>query len=134
MRELRLNVTSDPAHLAPVRRAVEAFCAACGFVNASICEVGLCVNEAMANITSHAYEGATDRPVLIGAHFDNNTLELTLRDWGSGCDPSQVPTKRDPLAPGGLGMVCLRKLMDDVSYEPQPDGMLLTLRKRRLGG
>jgi anti-sigma regulatory factor (Ser/Thr protein kinase) len=57
---------------------------------------------------------------------------LTLRDWGSGENPAQhLAEPYDPLTPGGLGMVCLRKLMDKVVFAPQVDGMLLSLEKRR---
>jgi anti-sigma regulatory factor (Ser/Thr protein kinase) len=42
-----------------------------------------------------------------------------------------VRPKVDPLTPGGLGMVCLGQLMDEVVYAPQRDGMLLTMSRRR---
>ncbi|MDB5290189.1 MAG: anti-sigma regulatory factor [Phycisphaerales bacterium] len=133
MRHLRLQTTSDPALLAPVRRALEGFCAASGFDDKAVGEVGLCLNEAMANITRHAYEGAIDRPVIVEAQFSDNTLVLSLRDWGNGRDPSAAPPRRDPLTPGGLGLICLHKLMDEVTFIPQADGMLLVM-KRKLGG
>jgi anti-sigma regulatory factor (Ser/Thr protein kinase) len=126
--ELRVNVSSDPACLAEVRRACEAFCVACGLSAAAVADVGLCVNEAMANVMRHAYGGATDRPIAVAARFDGRAVYITIRDWGSG----EVPPGRarhDPLVPGGLGLVCLRRLMDDVVYTPQADGMLLTLTK-----
>ena len=128
--ELRLSVTSDPANLAAVRRACEAYCLDCGLSCAAAADVGLCVNEAMANITVHAYDGATDRPVAVAGSFDGRSVRITLRDWGNG----QIPPSRarhDPLTPGGLGLVCLRQLMDDITYNPQPDGMLLTMTKNK---
>jgi len=127
---LRLNVTSDPANLASVRHACEAYCRQCGLDEAAAGDVGLCVNEAMANVIRHAYFGATDRPVEIAGWSDAVAVYVSIRDWGSGQVP-KLRSKRDPLTPGGLGMVCLRELLDDVVYEPQPDGMLLTMTKRR---
>ena len=127
---LRLNVTSDPANLAAVRHACEEFCLRCGLSAAATGDVGLCVNEAMANVTRHAYGGATDRPIDISGWFDGGAVHISVRDWGSGELPSLRP-KHDPLTPGGLGMVCLRKLLDDVIYTPQPDGMLLTMVRRK---
>ena len=55
---VRLNVTSDLVHLATVRHALEAFCLDWGLGDAAAGDVGLVVNEAMANITRHAYAGA----------------------------------------------------------------------------
>ena len=127
---LRLNVTSDPANLADVRHACEAFCLRCGLDAAAAGDVGLCVNEAMANVTRHAYAGATDKPVEISGRFDGAAVHISVRDWGSGELPPARP-KFDPLTPGGLGLVCLRKLLDDLVYAPQPDGMLLTMTRRK---
>ena len=133
--DLRLDVTSDPANLASVRHACEAFCVQCGLGEAAAGDVGLVVNEAMANITRHAYHGATDRPVALRGRCEgadgNRAVIITLRDWGSGFNPESVRPKQDPLQPGGLGMVCIRCLVDDAVFAPQPDGMLLTLTKRK---
>jgi serine/threonine-protein kinase RsbW len=137
-RELRLDVTSDPANLATVRHACEAFCVECGLDEAAAGDVGLVVNEAMANVTRHAYGGATDRPVSVAGRCDcdcdggrGGAVTITIRDWGTGFNPESVRPKQDPTQPGGLGMVCIRCLVDDAVFAPQPDGMLLTLTKRK---
>jgi serine/threonine-protein kinase RsbW len=139
---LVLNVTSDPANLAPVRRACEAYCRRQGLDDHAVADVGLCINEAMANITRHAYRGATDRPIAVTAEViageGANTalgVKITVRDWGTGVNPLVLPPRpRDPMEPGGLGLICLRQLLDDVRFEPQPDGgMLLTMTKRKKG-
>ena len=125
---LHLRVLSDPAFLAPVRRSVEAFCAACGFDTASAGEIGLCVNEAMANVTRHAYGGAPDKPVEADADFDGTSVTVKVRDWGSGREPPTQP-RHDPLTPGGVGIVCLRTLLDEFVFTKLPDGMLLTMKR-----
>jgi serine/threonine-protein kinase RsbW len=138
---LVLNVTSDPANLAPVRRACEAYCRTHGLDDAATADVGLCVNEAMANVTRHAYHGATDRPVVVTAEPIEAVgnagagVRVTIRDWGNGVNPLSLPPKqRDPLQPGGLGLICLRQLVDVARFEPQPDGgMLLVMEKRSKG-
>ena len=125
---LRLSVTSDPANLADVRHACEAYCIQCGLSAGAAGDVGLCVNEAMANITRHAYAGATDKPVEVSGWFDGAAVHISVRDWGTGELPPSRPNF-DPRRPGGLGLVCLRKLLDDVTYTPQPDGMLVTMTR-----
>jgi anti-sigma regulatory factor (Ser/Thr protein kinase) len=135
---LVLNVTSDPANLAPVRKSCEAFCESHGLDEAAVHDVGLCVNEAMANVTRHAYGGATDKPMVVTADAIGDGpagaggVKITLRDWGVGVNPMMLPRKpRDPLQPGGLGLICLRELLDEVTFDKQPDGMLLTMIKRK---
>jgi anti-sigma regulatory factor (Ser/Thr protein kinase) len=124
-------MTSDPANLASVRREVEAFTVACGFPDLARGEIVLCVNEALANITRHAYRGAHDRPVELVATFEEGLLRITLRDWGSGeAPPVNRPLDHDPMQPGGVGLICLRRLMDTIKFTPQNDGMLLTMERR----
>lgn len=131
-RTLELKFNSDPANLAPARRAVEAFCEKAGFGEHAAGQVGICVNEALANIIRHAYEGAADRPIKLKIEFRTEVLRVSIRDWGSGVNPFDLPQpKRDPLRPGGLGLICLRQLMDEVVFERQLDGMLLTMTRQR---
>jgi anti-sigma regulatory factor (Ser/Thr protein kinase) len=125
---LYLRVLSDPAFLAPVRRSVEAFCGECGFDTTSVEEIGLVLNEAMANVTRHAYGGASDKPVEVHADFDGTSVLVKLRDWGNGRKPPTEP-RHDPMTPGGVGIVCLKKLLDEFAFTPMPDGMLLTMKR-----
>jgi serine/threonine-protein kinase RsbW len=128
---LHLELTSDPANLATARKAVEALARGCGFDDASWGELGLCVNEAMANVIRHAYGEAANRPVHVDASFDGDTIHIQLRDWGNGINPLELAQPApDPLRPGGLGLICLRKCLDSVEFFPQPDGMLLKMSRR----
>ena len=133
-RRLELQVSSHPADLAPVRKAVEGFAGLHGFDEKSTAEIGLVVNEAIANIIRHAYRGKPDRPVHVVAAVDERdggTIVITLRDWGNGIDPSTLPKREyDPLEPGGVGLICLQKWMDKVTYAAQPDGGMLTTMVR----
>lgn len=129
---IQLKIDSDPANLAVAREAVEQLCKAAGFDENAIHEVGLCVNEAHANVIRHAYDNATDRPIEISATFDGQKVIVTIRDWGNGINPAELPPgKRDPMTPGGLGLVCMEKMLDEARFEPQADGMLLTMTRRR---
>lgn len=127
-----MRVTSSPAAITQVRRAVEAFAADCGMTEKAIADVGLCVNEAMANIIRHAYLGAEDGRIELAAELRDGEFCVTLRDWGTGVNPAALPPKPyDPTRPGGVGLLCIRTLMDKVEYIPQTDGMLLLMRKRK---
>lgn len=131
-RFVELNFNSDPANLAAARRAVEAFCEKAGFGERASGQVGMCVNEAVANVMRHAYDGATDRPILLRVECQGDQLRVSIRDWGNGVNPLELPRRRrDPLRPGGVGLICLRQLMDEVVFERQSDGMLLTMTRQR---
>jgi anti-sigma regulatory factor (Ser/Thr protein kinase) len=129
---LRLRFASDPANLSAAREAVEQLALGGGLNATATGEVGLCVNEALANVMRHAYGGVSDQPIELEARWNDDVLTITIRDWGSGENPEARPEKKhDPLKPGGLGLICLRKLMDEITFVPQADGMLLTMKRRK---
>ena len=132
---LETRLTSDPSNIAAVRRAVEELCCCKGGLDRdSAAEVGLCVNEALANVMRHAYAGTPGRPIAVTAQCQGDTLVVTIRDWGNGVNPASLPERPyDPLEPGGLGLICLKRMMTEVTYVPQPDGMLLIMKKRKTG-
>ena len=130
---LRLKITSDPATLASTRRAVEMFAAQCGFDETARGEIGLVINEALANVMRHAYQGATDQPIELSAQKTDDGISLSLRDWGLGVNPFELPAKKhDPMKPGGVGLICMRQMMDDIQFQKQADGMLLTMTRSRI--
>src|SRR5436190_18810483 len=101
---LRLKITSDPATLASTRRAVEMFAAQCGFDETARGEIGLVINEALANVIRHAYQGATDQPIELSAQKTDDGICLTVRDWCLGVNRLDLPaTKHDPSRPGSVG-------------------------------
>lgn len=128
---LLLRVASDPAKVAEVRRAVEAFFAEAGVGQETVHQLGLCVNEALANVIRHAYRGECGRPIEVSVELHPDRAAVQIRDWGCGRLPPPRPVeKQDLVTPGGLGLVCLHRMMDDVTFTPQADGMLVTLQKR----
>ena len=129
---MRLIISSDPANLAGAQRAVEDLALAGGFDPGACGEIALVVNEALANIMRHAYAGKTDRPIELAAELDGDEIHIRIRDWGNGVNPESLPRRpHDPLKPGGLGLICLRSMMDRTVFTPQPDGMLLEMTRRK---
>ena len=74
-----------------------------------------------------------DRPVQVIAEFTDPSMKVTLRDWGHRFDVTMLPKEapRDPLKPGGVGLICLRQLMDDITFTPMDEGTLLTMTRKR---
>jgi len=130
-RAMKLDLTSEPERIAGVRKAVEAFALSAG-LGTSSADLGLVVNEALANVMRHAYQGRRGQPISVWVDCDASEVTVRIRDWGNGVNPAAMPARaHDPATPGGLGLICLRSLMDRVEFTPQPDGMLLTISKRR---
>jgi serine/threonine-protein kinase RsbW len=138
-RRVEMRIESDPAQIAAIRRCAEDFAAGHGFDCTATGAIGLCLNEALANVMRHAYDNRSGRPIVITMEYVAKAvpaplIQMMIRDWGKGVNPDSLPPKPyDPLTPGGVGLICLGKLMDSITYEPQPDGMLMTMVKKKVG-
>jgi serine/threonine-protein kinase RsbW len=123
-----LRFLSSTANLSRARKAVEKFCETTVLDQAARDEIGLVVNEALANVIRHAYSNASDQTIEMKIQHHEDGIKLSIRDWGNGVNPATRPPKpHDPMVPGGLGLICLKKLMDGVQFHPQSEGMLLEL-------
>jgi serine/threonine-protein kinase RsbW len=133
--KLGFKFTSNPANLSAVRKSIEEFCSSPGGLDVRACEeIGLVVNEALANVIRHAYGGEHDKPIDVTVEHRAGGVTIRIRDWGKGADPSTLPPREhDPLSPGGIGLICMKRLMDEVAYIPQPDGMLLEMSRTTNG-
>ncbi len=128
--QFHARITSDTADVARIRKTFEAFLAVHGFDAKNTGEIGLVLNEALANVIRHAYEGMPDQPIEITASADSNGVSIEIRDWGKGIVPIIVDEhQKDPHKPGGLGLPCMKKMMTSLAFIAQPDGMLLKLHR-----
>ncbi len=128
---IELKITSDPANLRDVRKKIESFAQSVGMPSERSDEIGLALNEALANVIRHGYDGAHDRPIVVSAELNGEELQVFIRDWAKPFDPSLIkPKNQGKLTPGGVGMLCIHELMDHVKFERLSDGMLLKMTKK----
>ena len=86
-------------------------------------QVVLAVNEACMNIIQHGYHFSKGQHFTLCLGVDDDMLIAHLLDNGMpATDADLRPRDIDELRPGGLGVRFMRELMDDVSYQPAPDG------------
>lgn len=101
--------------------------------------IQLAVDEAASNIIEHAYAGIPDGQIEITTSITREGLTIVLRDQGRRFDPDEVvdpdvDASLEDRAIGGLGLFFMRKLMDKVSFQWEPEtGNVLTMVKRRAG-
>ena len=97
----------------------------------------LALEEALVNVCSYAYpDGRGEVVVRVQAGKDRVIVEL--EDGGAPFDPLSLaePDVQAPLeerAPGGLGILLVRRMMDEVRYRRDGDRNVLTLVLRRAG-
>jgi serine/threonine-protein kinase RsbW len=108
-----------------------------GFSDKDVYNIQLATDEAASNMIEHSYEHIPDGVIDLSCGMEGDHIRIVLIDYGEPFDPSVIPLpdlKADlsDRKIGGLGIFLMRKLMDEVHYEPRPDkSNVLTMIKRK---
>jgi anti-sigma regulatory factor (Ser/Thr protein kinase) len=86
-------------------------------------EILLAATEAFANAIEHPQQRTSHLVEVMGAITDH-TVTISIRDYGSW--ETEVTRKED----GGMGLVLMEDLMDDVRVECLQAGTTVTMRRR----
>ncbi len=129
-----IRVPAAASGVEQARTALDGFCAAHRIPAAEAWRLKVSLDEALSNVVRHGPE----RPradVSIGMRVGDGAVELTVTDGGPAFNPLDArPPDRsgglDARTPGGLGIVLVRALMDEVEYARRDGLNVLTLRKR----
>jgi serine/threonine-protein kinase RsbW len=103
-------------------------------------KIQLAVDEACSNIIEHGCDGMCEEQIEITCTDAEDRLIIMVRDHGEPFDPTSAPApdltadiEDRPI--GGLGIFLMRRLMDEIRYEPLGEaGNVLTLVKHRKRG
>jgi serine/threonine-protein kinase RsbW len=108
-----------------------------GLSEKSIYEVEVAIDEACTNIIEHSYGEQGHGEIDCICQILPDGLKIILRDSGCYFNPDRIPSPDliSPLSkrkPRGLGLFFMRKLMDEVKFDPcEGQGTLLTMVKRK---
>jgi anti-sigma regulatory factor (Ser/Thr protein kinase) len=124
-------------YLDEIREFVGAIARKEGFSDKDVYNIQLATDEAASNIIEHAYENQPNGTLQLSCGVKAGVMTIILVDHGESFDPSEVPlpdleADLSDRKIGGLGIFLMRKLMDEVRYEPRPDkSNVLTMTKRK---
>ncbi|NUP98866.1 MAG: ATP-binding protein [Armatimonadetes bacterium] len=129
---LELVVPADPAYLELVGQVVTFVAMRMGFADRDAARIRLAVDEACANVVSHATpDGA---PYRVVCEEQGERLVVRVQDAGPVFDleafanPNlDVPLEKRQV--GGLGLYLMRRVMDSVELMARDDGKELVLSK-----
>ena len=125
-----------------IRRVVshfEAFSAAHGLSVDTTWPLLVALDEVLSNVLRHGYGGREgEGRIEVAFSLRDGVIELTIADDAAPFNPLAVAAPdTTPLAEdrplGGLGILFVKKLMDDVAYERREGRNRLTCRKK-VGG
>ena len=100
----------------------------------SILRINICIDELFTNIVSYGFDDNVEHFVKFTLKGDNEFVIINIEDDGVPFNPLE---KIDPDFPenvesakiGGLGILIIRKLMDNISYERRQGKNTLTMKK-----
>lgn len=96
------------------------------------------VREAVTNVIIHAYPDTVGKINIRATIFDDNIIEIKVRDWGCGIE--NVEKARQPLFSttgdrNGMGFTIMESFMDSVKVQSTPcKGTTVTMRRCILKG
>ena len=137
---IRLEMLSQARYLSGARTLVCAVAERYGFDSCAAGQIGLAVDEALANVIKHGYvqqpngriwmtiQPIQENDVVVG-------IKIVIEDMARQVDVSEIkPRNLNEIRPGGLGVHIIRELMDTATWEQREEGgMRLTMIKRKDG-
>lgn len=99
-----------------------------------VMQISLCIEELFTNVAKFAYPGGCG-DVVLGIRCENGEMILRMADSGIPFNPLQQPDPDITLSAeqrpiGGLGILIVKKTMDEVTYAYENDQNILTMKKR----
>jgi sigma-B regulation protein RsbU (phosphoserine phosphatase) len=107
-----------------------------GMDDSAVYAVELSMDEACTNVIEHAYEGKDGGEIECTCDKDDKNLTIIIHDHGKSFDPESIAlpdldADLDSRPIGGLGIFLMKRLMDEVRFEPLGEaGNVLTMVKR----
>ncbi len=131
----RLVIPSDPHRVAEADEFLETTLRGRGVPESMVTDVAIASTELINNAIVHGNKSNPNKTVTIEITFTASDLTVRVADQGEGFNPLEIP---DPLAEENLlrevgrGVFIVRSLMDDLRYEPGPDGGTVVVARKNL--
>lgn len=138
VRKEEITIPAQMSYLIQVREFIERVGKRYKFDDKIVNSFKLVVDEACTNIIRHGYRDIKNGEITLKAIIRRLNLTIIIIDQGSSYDPRQANTPDlekyiNIGKKGGLGILMMRKLMDDIQYAVTERGNELRLTKYREG-
>ena len=132
---IKIEFPSHSSNEGFARAAVSAFASQLDPTLEELGDLRTAVSEAVTNAIVHAYPDTIGRVMLRLRIPEENTLEITVRDWGRGIEDVEKAMKPLYTTGGeersGMGFTIMSSFMDKLRVRSQPGkGTSVTMRKK----
>jgi serine/threonine-protein kinase RsbW len=129
-----LTLKNDLAEITRLAGELEAFCDQHGVNPGAVMALNLSLEEAVTNVINYGFDGG-EHVIDVELVAADGAIAATISDDGKEYNPllredPDVNASLDERRIGGLGVLLVKKLMDDVAYERRDGRNILTMRKR----
>ncbi len=130
-----ITVTAIPESLEEVLEFVNTELMSINCPEMNMNQIDIALDELFGNIVRYGYEGQPgDVAISLEIIQDPLTAIITLRDSGIPFDPLAMPEPNVKLKamerkPGGLGIIMVKRTMDDLGYEYRDGQNIIWFRK-----
>ncbi len=136
VRKEEITIPAQMSYLIQVREFIEHIGKKYKYTEKIINSFKLVIDEACTNIIRHGYRDIKNGEIVIKAIVRRLSLTIVIVDQGRSYDPRQANTPDlakyvDIGKKGGLGILMMRKLMDDLQYNVSERGNEFRLTKFR---
>ena len=130
----KFELKNDLSELKSLNRHLENWGIENGLRPDSILRINICLDELFTNIVSYGFEDDLEHTVKFSIKADNRFLTIDIEDDGIPFNPLKkidpdFPANVESAKIGGLGILIIRKLIDNISYERKRGINKLTMKK-----
>jgi stage II sporulation protein AB (anti-sigma F factor) len=132
---IRIEFLSRSSNENFARTAVAVFAAQLDPTLEELGDIKTAVSEAVTNSIVHAYPSTLGKIMLRARLFDDNSIEITVKDWGCGID--DIEQARVPMFStggddrSGMGFTIMESFMDKLQVRSKPGrGTTVVMRRR----
>ncbi|SHH75441.1 stage II sporulation protein AB (anti-sigma F factor) [Sporobacter termitidis DSM 10068] len=134
---IKMEFLSRSANEGFARTAMACFAAQLDPTLEELGDIKTAVSEAVTNSIVHAYPDTLGKITVRARLFDDNSMEIVVRDWGCGIE--DIVRARAPMFTtggddrSGMGFTIMESFMDKLQVRSKPGrGTTVTMRKRIL--
>jgi stage II sporulation protein AB (anti-sigma F factor) len=132
---MKMEFPSRSANEGFARTSVACFAAQLDPTLEELGDIKTAVSEAVTNCIVHAYPDTLGKIMLRARIFEDNAIEITVRDWGCGIE--DVAMARSPMYTtggddrSGMGFTIMESFMDSLRVRSKMGrGTTVTMRRR----
>ncbi len=118
MEQISLSIPAISKLLRTVRCTVAEIAGLAGFSDKDRDSICLAVDEACSNIIKHSYKEQSGGEIILKCRIEPDALRISIRDFGGKFDARGIePCTPEDIKPGGLGILMIKRVMDEVVYD-----------------